>query len=1230
MEDSLSSILLRINRGQWHREPPTSAPPKPTRQARRARQREEGPELAAHEHQQHLYLKAVQGNSVAVLPTGGGKTFVAVMLARYQLSNARPDQQVWVVCPTQALAEQQSRYFARHAGVPVRTIHGGAGIDEWTREQWHAETHSARVLVFTYASLLQGLSHAMIDQETSCLLVVDECHHATSGDSPLAQLMERMCACEHMRILGLTASPVVTLSGNVSIPQALANLESAMGSKLCSFPLPAGRHNLTETVHLLEVPKDDLDRLRDRLMADNDAYSKLDSRFFTAAAEIAFAIGSRAAKNYLRTERPTAVMPTEWPWGEQSSKYQALVSLLNERRTLQTIVFVQRRAVALELVQELNACGFVCAAVLGAKSREASETAREARNVQLTLERFENGELSLLVATSVLEEGIDVAACALVVAYDGFANEKSYIQTKGRCRAHEREFVAWIGTGANEQKRLNRARDLEDNVIQYIEERYHFSESLDDDNGDIDDAMAYSVERTGACIDLRACVSLVNRFAQTLRGNLIYSEIPAGDKMFVSELLLPCELPTHLRRFVSPPRATKSSARRAAAMSAIIALHGASWLNDHLLPVEIADVVLPLIVEKPQPHQQEKDEACVSEAALEVSIYHYHICVDVGTVPVHLVLSIPRRVDDEPRCHEFYFSRIGLDLTATVLGRVEEAPADEYSLLHLFNDATSPEFGIALLPSHPVTESQQLWVVDGRPDRVYFVLPDSESLSLASLHHGKPLAILMARHWNCVLPDGELPITRAVSLSRKVVANLHFPPSGQGIGEPSAKYLRFMSPALGHSPVTQNQFIRVALEAIPSLIRVVCLATAAATISRSLALSPCPWMEEALACPSACFPNGLSYQRLETVGDAVLKLLTVESLFRAYDYDEGRLSSAKDLIVSNVALARVYRNGPLAHMMSAANLTEGLPQWGCFDPSTNMPEKRCADLVESVLGAVWCSTLSLEKCKHSAQWLGIQLPEQLQEESHELGEQPPVAQYTGFFEAVLERKYHDPSLLREALSHPSALNLPCRSYNRLEFLGDAVLDLACVLYARECQPDASPGELSNWRYALVSTECLGLICLHHGWQKHVDFFSQTLMGSIDAATRQPFREVDKLWFFEFPKVLADVTESVVGSVFVDSQFDLSVALATVLKICEPVWSQLRAAGKPPLNPVRLVHERFANVAPVTWSDETLFVGNFPLVQGQTTMRLAAQVALELCDAQPEILGALVTAMQKGS
>jgi hypothetical protein len=62
------------------------------------------------------------------------------------------------------------------------------------------------------------------------------------------------------------------------------------------------------------------------------------------------------------------------------------------------------------------------------------------------VERFDSGELELLVATSVLSQGIDVQACGLVVVLDEIPTDIAFTQMRGRARRGDGEFVVFASS----------------------------------------------------------------------------------------------------------------------------------------------------------------------------------------------------------------------------------------------------------------------------------------------------------------------------------------------------------------------------------------------------------------------------------------------------------------------------------------------------------------------------------------------------------------------------------------------------------------------------------------------------------------------------------------------------------------------------------------------------------------------------------------------------------------
>ncbi len=132
---------------------------------------------------------------------------------------------------------------------------------------------------------------------------------------------------------------------------------------------------------------------------------------------------------------------------------------------------------------------------------------------------------------------------------------------------------------------------------------------------------------------------------------------------------------------------------------------------------------------------------------------------------------------------------------------------------------------------------------------------------------------------------------------------------------------------------------------------------------------------------------------------------------------------------------------------------------------------------------------------------------------------------------VIEEKlgfsFKDRSLLGRALTHRSALGLKERAdYERLEFLGDAVLDLSIAHLLSDLHPEAREGELSKMRAALVNTQALAQIA------KNLDFGPFIKLGRGELSSGG----------FERPSILADVVEAVIGAVYRDSTYEEALKL----------------------------------------------------------------------------------------
>jgi ribonuclease-3 len=121
----------------------------------------------------------------------------------------------------------------------------------------------------------------------------------------------------------------------------------------------------------------------------------------------------------------------------------------------------------------------------------------------------------------------------------------------------------------------------------------------------------------------------------------------------------------------------------------------------------------------------------------------------------------------------------------------------------------------------------------------------------------------------------------------------------------------------------------------------------------------------------------------------------------------------------------------------------------------------------------------------------------------------------GALEARLGYRFRDPSLLREALTHTSA-GSP-RDNQRLEFLGDGLLNFTVALLLHRERPDWQEGAMSKLRGMLVRTESL------HEWALALGL--ERALQSAHPRKAPPMGS----------KPLADALEALLAAIFLDAQ-----------------------------------------------------------------------------------------------
>lgn len=326
---------------------------------------------------------AANRRGVIALPTGAGKTMIAVAAIASCGVSA-----LWLV-PTRVLLDQWAKVLTRHVCDVGRLGDGDRSV--------------APVTVATYAS---AITWAPKIGNRFGLVVVDEAHHV--GAECPGEVLEMLVARAR---LGLTAT--------TPIGDAALALERHLGSVVYTLGIDDLVGDALADFDLVTIPI----RLNGEERARYDAARKL----FAAA----FSSFQRAAPGSNWEAFVTAAMRSEdgrraltaWRTSKEilaypNDKRRVLRELLERHADQRTLVFTQDNRTAYEIAREFLA--YPITHEIGRKERER------------VLERFNAGDINVLVSAQVLDEGLDVPEAEVAIVVGGSASTRRHAQRIGR------------------------------------------------------------------------------------------------------------------------------------------------------------------------------------------------------------------------------------------------------------------------------------------------------------------------------------------------------------------------------------------------------------------------------------------------------------------------------------------------------------------------------------------------------------------------------------------------------------------------------------------------------------------------------------------------------------------------------------------------------------------------------------------------------------------------------
>ena len=155
-------------------------------------------------YQETILDTCIKKNTLVVLPTGMGKTAIALMLAIHRLKNF-PNSKILFLSPTKPLVEQHLKTFKKFLDFPDEKlkVFTGQVNPEKRAELWH----EAQIIFSTPQGLSNDIISGKIDISNVSLLIVDEAHRST-GDYDYCFIAKQYNKkANYAKILALTASP---------------------------------------------------------------------------------------------------------------------------------------------------------------------------------------------------------------------------------------------------------------------------------------------------------------------------------------------------------------------------------------------------------------------------------------------------------------------------------------------------------------------------------------------------------------------------------------------------------------------------------------------------------------------------------------------------------------------------------------------------------------------------------------------------------------------------------------------------------------------------------------------------------------------------------------------------------------------------------------------------------------------------------------------------------------
>ncbi len=474
-------------------------------------------DVVPREYQKNILETCKKNNCLVVLPTGLGKTLIALMLTIERMK-LFPGQKVLLLAPTKPLIEQHLKYFKKY--LPELFADMQLFTGQVNSENRKKIFKTADIIFSTPQCIANDLKKEYYKLDEVCLLIEDEAHRCVKNyDYNYIAKRYKSQAGESFRILGLTASPgsdtkkISEICKNLSIEEVELRTRDSSDVKnylkerefeKVEVDFPEEFEKVRAT--LQKLYEGYIEELKVRGIAFGPVNK---TRLIQIQKQISVNL-SRGEKNYnsmlgvsacaqaIKLQHALELLETQTIRGlkeyleklrlearERKSKgiirlvakndFNYIYSQINEffvkgiehpkleylkeiikyeikkNENFKAIIFSQYRDTTQTIVEMLNKIPKIKSKsfVGQAKKKNTGLSQKEQKKI---IEEFTNGELNVLCATSIAEEGLDIPEVNAVIFYEPIPSAIRTIQRAGRtARLEKGKWIVLITKGTRDE-----------------------------------------------------------------------------------------------------------------------------------------------------------------------------------------------------------------------------------------------------------------------------------------------------------------------------------------------------------------------------------------------------------------------------------------------------------------------------------------------------------------------------------------------------------------------------------------------------------------------------------------------------------------------------------------------------------------------------------------------------------------------------------------------------------